>query len=119
MGTGGGGAIGQGETAEAVVRRETVEEAGIVVGDLVPLYQAMACPGASSETRTMFLGKTDTRGAGGVFGIDAEHENILAAAWPLATASLMLGRGEIIDLTCIAALQWLLLHHREMRERWC
>lgn len=113
-----GGVIEKGETAEEVVHREAVEEAGISLKALIPIYQVMACPGAMSETRTMFLGRADTRQAGGVFGVDVENENILAEPKSLAAAIEMMERGEILDLTCIAALQWLILHRREVDERW-
>src|SRR4051812_30296701 len=71
------GMIEQDETAEAMVRREVVEEANLVVGELLPIQNLMLTPGACSETCQIFLGRVDTAKAGGVFGLADEHEDIL------------------------------------------
>lgn len=113
-----GGIVGEGESAEAVVRREAMEESGLTLKALMPLYKAMACPGAVTEIRTMFLGLADTREAGGFFGLESEGEDIFADVVSLATARTMLKRGDIVDLTCIAALQWLLLNRDEVQASW-
>src|SRR5215212_5458802 len=40
------GIIENGETAETMIRRETVEEADLTVGDLLPIQNVMLTPGA-------------------------------------------------------------------------
>jgi ADP-ribose pyrophosphatase len=112
------GIIEEGETPEQVVRREAVEEANLEIRDLTPLYTIMASPGASSETCVLFVGRTDTTNAGGVFGLESEGENILVKVIPFAEARAMLDRGDIDNAPALIALQWLALHRDEIRSRW-
>lgn len=113
-----GGMVGKDESADAVVCREAVEESGLTLKALMPIYKAMGCPGAVSEIRTMYLGLADTSGAGGFFGLESEGEDIFADVVSLANALAMLKDGKIIDLTCIAALQWLLLNRDDVHASW-
>jgi ADP-ribose pyrophosphatase len=112
------GIIEQGETPERVVRREVGEEAGVEVGDLIPIHDLMLSPGAMSESCTAFLGRVDTTTAGGVFGLESEGENILVKVVPFDEARAMLDRGEIDNAVAVIALQWLALHRDEVRKRW-
>lgn len=112
------GIIEPGETAESMVRREAVEEAGLTVTDMLPIHSMMLTPGACSEACQIFLGRTDTSKAGGVFGLESEGENILVQVLPFAEAFAMVERDEIDNAVGIVALQWLALHHDEVRKRW-
>jgi ADP-ribose pyrophosphatase len=112
------GIIDEGETPEQVVRREAVEEAGLKIGDLVPIYNLMLSPGAVSESCALFLGRIDSTSAGGVFGLESEGEDILVKVVPLTEARAMLDRGEIDNAAAVVALQWLALHRDEVRSRW-
>jgi ADP-ribose pyrophosphatase len=84
------GIIEDGETPADVARREAVEEAAITITDLLPMGTVVLSPGACSETCTSFLGRADTKGAGGIFGLESENENILVKAVPTATRSTTL-----------------------------
>ena len=112
------GIIEEGETPDTVVRREAVEEAGLEIGDLIPIHVLQLSPGAMSETCALFLGRIDATGADGVFGLESEGENILVKPVPFAEARAMLDRGEIDNAAAVVALQWLALHHDEVRNRW-
>jgi ADP-ribose pyrophosphatase len=112
------GIIEEGETPERVVRREAGEEAGIEIGDLIPIHDVMLSPGAMSESCKVFLGRVDTTTAGGVFGLESEGENILVKVVPFAEARSMLDRGDIDNAAALIALQWLALHRDEIRDRW-
>lgn len=112
------GIIEEGETPEAVVRRESVEEAGLAIGDLIPIHNVIASPGAMSETCVLFLGRVDAADAGGVFGLESEGEDILVKVVPFAEARAMLDRGDIDNATAVIALQWLALHRADVRARW-
>lgn len=112
------GIIEVGETPEHVVRREAVEEANLEIRDLVPIYTVMASPGACSEACALFVGRTDTTSAGGVFGLESEDEDILVKVVPFAEVLAMLDRGDIDNAPAIIALQWLALHRDEIRNRW-
>ena len=112
------GIIEQGETPEDLVRRESVEEAGLAIGDLIPMHNVIASPGAMSETCALFVGRADTTKAGGVFGLESEGEDILVKVVPFAEARAMLDRGDIDNATAVIALQWLALHRADVRGRW-
>lgn len=112
------GMIEDGETAETMVRREAVEEAGLTVTDLLPMQSIMLTPGACSEACRIFLGRVDTSKAGGVFGLAAEGEDILVKAMPFAEAYALMERNEIDNAAGVIALQWLALHRDEVRDRW-
>ncbi len=112
------GIIEKGETAADMVRREAVEEAGLTVSDLLPIHRFMLTPGACSEACELFIGKVDTSKAGGVFGLKTEGEDILVRAIPFAEARAMLERNELDNAVAVVAIQWLALHHDEMRKRW-
>ena len=70
------GIIEEGEAPEEVARRETREEAGIEVMDLMPICRYLVSPGGSSESVILYCGRVDSRGAGGIHGLAAEHEDI-------------------------------------------
>ena len=70
----------------SMIRREAVEEAGLEVGELLPIQSVMLTPGACSETCQIFLGRVDTSNAGGVFGLASEGEDILVKVMPFAEA---------------------------------
>ena len=112
------GMIEEGEDAEEMVRREVVEETGLAVTDATRICGIMLSPGAMSESCEVFVGRTDTSNAGGIFGLPSEGENILVKVMTFAEAMAMVERDEISNSVTVIALQWLALHHEELRNRW-
>ena len=112
------GIIKDGETPDDVARREAVEEAAVTITDLLPMGTVILSPGACSETCTSFLGRADTTGVGGIFGLASENENILVKAVPFADARGLLDRNEVDNAVAVMALQWLALRRDEVRNRW-
>ena len=112
------GIIGDGETPEAVARREAQEEAGCEILDLIPVCHYLASPGGSSETVRLFCGRVDSRGLGGIHGLPEEHEDIRVEAVPFAEARVRLEGGRIGNAPTIIALQWLILNREPLRRRW-
>jgi ADP-ribose pyrophosphatase len=112
------GIIEDGETPERLVRREAVEEANLTIGDLEFVNSVMLTPGACSESCAIHVGRVDSAGAGGIFGLASENENILVKAMPFAEARAMLDRAEIDNAIAVIALQWLALHRDALRNRW-
>ena len=112
------GIIEEKETAEIMIRRETVEEAGLEVGELIPIQNVMLTPGACSEACQIFLGRIDSSKAGGVFGLESEGEDIMVKVLPFAEAYALVERNEIDNAVGVIALQWLALHRDEVRKRW-
>ena len=112
------GIIEANETAEAMVRREAVEEAGLQIADMLPIASIMLTPGACSESCQVFLGRIDATNAGGVFGLQSEGEDILVKVLPFREAYALVERREVDNAVAMIALQWLTLHREEVRKRW-
>jgi len=112
------GIIEPGESPEAVVRREALEEAGVAVTDLVPMFRYLASPGILTETVAAYCGRADSEGVGGVFGLDHEGEDIRAFTATLDEAMAMIADGRIVNVTTIVALQWLALNRPKLRRKW-
>ena len=108
-----------GETTEEVARRETVEEAGCTLLDLVPICHYLVSPGGASESITLFCGRIDASTiAPGVRGVVAEHEDIRVHVVTRAEAMALLHAGRINSAAPIIALQWLELNRPALLERW-
>ncbi len=109
------GIIGTGETAESVVRREAEEEAGVTVGAIIPLFDSLLSPGGCTERISMFVGLVESDGAGGVYGLDHEDEDIRAVVWPFEKAFAEVG-GRIITAPAMMCLQWLAMNRDHLRS---
>ena len=112
------GLIEEGESFKDVARRETKEEAGLDTLDLLQIYEMYASPGVFTEHVTLYLGRVDSTNAGGIHGIDHEHEDIRVFACPFGEALDLLDQGRIIVSHTIISLQWLALQRDEIRKRW-
>jgi len=112
------GIIEPGEGAEAVAHREGAEEAGLRFLELLPVCEVYTSPGGTTERVMIFCGRVDASNAGGLHGVDQEHEDIRAHVVSRTAALEMLGRGELRSAPTVIALQWLALHWSELRTRW-
>ena len=112
------GIIEANETAEAMIRREAIEEANLQIAEAMLIANIMLTPGACSESCQVFLGRIEAANAGGIFGLPSEGEDILVKALPFAEAYAMVERNEIDNAVGVIALQWLALHRDEVRKRW-
>ena len=112
------GILETGETPEAVVYREAEEEMGCPVADIIPICQFFVSPGSTTETTALFCGRVDSTQASGIQGVATEHEDIQVHVVPFATALQMLTTGKIRFAPAVIALQWLALHHEEVKKRW-
>ena len=112
------GAIEEGETAEEVAYRESMEEAGCEIQQLMVINEFYTTPGGSSEWITLFCGKVDSTQVGGIYGLDHEDEDILVRAVDFDEAYLMLENGEIESAIPIIAIQWLALNRQKLKQQW-
>lgn len=112
------GMIEVGETPEDLARREAAEEAGLEILDLIPALTFLNSSGAMSQTTATFIGRVDASGAGGVFGLDDEGEDILVRPMPLSNAMDLLNWGRIPDAQTVVCLQWLALNRDRVRADW-
>lgn len=112
------GLIDSDESDEQVARRESAEEAGLVVTDLIRIGRYYSSPGGSSEQFTAYCGRVSAAGAGGVFGLAGEHEDIRVHCIPWADIPALLAEGAVRNVHTIAVLQWLLLNHDAVHAQW-
>jgi ADP-ribose pyrophosphatase len=112
------GAIEEGETAEQVAYRESIEEAGCEIQELMVINEFYTTPGGSSEKITLFCGRVDSTLVGGIHGLDDEDEDILVRAVPFDEAYNMLENREIESAIPIIAIQWLALNRQQLKHKW-
>jgi nudix-type nucleoside diphosphatase (YffH/AdpP family) len=102
------GMIGD-EDAETAVRREALEEMGVLLGPLDYIARVWPSPGVSTERQSLFLAAytaADRTEAGG--GAPGEHEGITVIERPLTALAADADYGRITDgklLTLIFALR--------------
>ena len=106
------------ESAEEVIRREAIEEAGCTITDLTPIHKYYSTPGGSTEMIDVYLARTDTAGLGGIHGLDEEGEDIRGCVVSCDTAFDWLDQGRIDSSMPIIALQWFRLNRDKIRRQW-
>jgi len=112
------GLIENGEPHEDVARRETLEEAGLEIANLRRISGFHSSPGVFTEHVSIFVAHVDSRNAGGIHGLDHEHEDIRVLVYSFAESLEMLESGLISTSHTIVALQWLAMHRSEVRDCW-
>ena len=75
-------------------------------------------PGGSTELIHLYCGRISTKSAGGLFGMEHEHEDIRAHVFSADEAIAMIYDGRINNAAAIIALQWLQLNRPRLREGW-
>ncbi|HEY0833874.1 MAG TPA: NUDIX domain-containing protein [Azospirillum sp.] len=113
------GMVGKGETAEEVARRESQEEAGCTVREIERVCEFFPSPGAFTERVTLFCGRVDCTGVGGIHGLESEHEDIRVSVVPVDEALRLLDEDRLNNSITIIALQWLMRHRERLRTAWC
>ncbi len=112
------GIIEDGEAEHDVAGREAMEEAGAAIGELIPIHRYLVSPGGASESVSLYCGRVDSRGLGGVHGLPEEHEDIRVEVVNADSAIGMLNEGRISNAVTIIALQWLALNRERLRRTW-
>lgn len=110
------GAIEEGETAAEVALREAKEEAGCEIQELKLIQAFYTTPGGASEWLSLFYGRVDSTGVGGIHGLDHEDEDIRVSAVKFDEVWKMLERGKIESAIPIIAIQWLYIHRDRIRS---
>lgn len=112
------GLVEPGEALEEVARRETLEEAGVVITDMEFVFEFMPSAGGSDERFTLFVAPADLSRAGGVHGVAEEGENIRVNVMGLKQALQLVSSGRINNAPCMLALQWLALNKAQVLSKW-
>ena len=107
-----------GESAEEVVHREALEEAGCLLSDLEPMHQCYSSPGGSNERVSLFFARTDSSDVGGIHGLDEEGEDIKVHVVSSQQAFDWLDNGRIDSAMPIIAMQWFRLNRERIRQQW-
>lgn len=110
------GAIETGETAEEVAYRESVEEAGCEIQELIKINDFFTSPGGTSELLSLFYGKVDTSNVGGFHGLDDEDEDISVTTMKFDEVYQLLLDGKILSAIPIIAIQWLFINRDKLRQ---
>jgi ADP-ribose pyrophosphatase len=112
------GMIGDAETAEEVAQRESLEESGCPVTALQHICSYYPSPGACSETIELFCGRVDASKAGGIHGLDHEHEDIRVFTVDFNEAFSWIDSGRLNSAAVIMALQWLAMNKSTLLQSW-
>ncbi|MEI6986882.1 MAG: NUDIX domain-containing protein, partial [Rhodospirillaceae bacterium] len=112
------GIIGSGESDDEVARRETIEEAGCTVTDMIRIGDYLVSPGGTSETNTLFCARVDASLAGGIHGLANEQEDIRVKVMSSGAAIARLDADGIDNAATIIALGWLARHRDDIRRCW-
>lgn len=107
-----------GETPEQVAQREGQEEAGLSFQRLDKICDYLVSPGGSTEMIHLYVGLVSTETAGGIFGVEHEHEDIRAHVVSADEAIAMIQDGRINNAAAIIAIQWLQLNRDRLRREW-
>lgn len=110
------GAIEPGETAEEVAYRESVEEAGCEIQQLIKINDFFTSPGGTSELLSLFYGRVDTTNIGGIHGLDDENEDISVTTMKFDDVYQLLLDGKILSAIPIIAIQWLFINRDSLRQ---
>lgn len=112
------GMIEDKETTEDVARRETLEESGCTVHELIPICTYLVSPGGTSEQITLYCGHVNANQAQGLHGNVDEDEDIRVSSYPFNAALSMIDDGRINSASPIMALQWLALNKQQVIKQW-
>jgi ADP-ribose pyrophosphatase len=112
------GIIEPGESAEQVARRESVEESDCTISELLTIAEYFSSPGGSSEFFHLYCGRVSSDGAGGIYGLAHEGEDIRAQVFGFDDAMALMASGKINNAHTMIALQWLQLNKRDVQRQW-
>lgn len=112
------GMIDEGETPEAAIRRELLEEIGYQVQHLQPVSHFFPSPGACDERIFIFYAQVKPVHAvteGG--GVDDEGEDIRRVHLPVKSALDQLKSATFTDAKTIIALQWFSANRKKLMRK--
>jgi nudix-type nucleoside diphosphatase (YffH/AdpP family) len=100
-----------GDNPEDCIRKETEEETGYKIGDVIKVLETYMSPGSVTEILYLFIGAYEEKmkvSEGG--GAADETENIEVMEYSFETAIKMIASGEIKDAKTILLLQYAQIH---------
>lgn len=117
------GLCDDGESPEATIRREIIEEAGVGVTELERIGDFVLTAGGADERCTLYAGRIKAPQAGpdgiiGSGGLASENEDIRVRRMPAADAITRAIAGDYPNAVTSLALLWLAARRDWLRERW-
>ncbi len=113
------GIIEEGEHADEVARRESMEEAHCQLAALESIAQVYVSPGGSSESVQLFCAKTDvSKLSQYTAGLEEEGEDIRVHVVAFSQAMALLQQKKIKSAPAMMCLQWLQLNKYLIKEKW-
>lgn len=110
------GRIDPGETPEDAARREAVEEAGLVLGALLPVAGYYPTPGAKAEFLYSYVALCDLPdGVEGVFGVEGETEDIRGHLISFERLMELVATGEASNAPVVLTALWLQRERERLR----
>ncbi len=111
------GRLDPGEDAEACLRREAIEEAGLEIGRMHHIADYYPSPGAVTEFVYSYIGEARLSGRGGeVGGVEGEHEDIRSHVVPFETFMDLVASGEANTAPLIMSAFWLSQNRARLRR---
>ncbi|REG84837.1 NUDIX domain-containing protein [Marinomonas pollencensis] len=114
------GMVEAGESDEEVARRESLEEAGVIVKRLEYLFKFVPSPGGLVEYLRMYAGEFDATSVdvNRTHGLDEENEDIRLHLMTADEAIALLDT-DVENASTIMGLQWFALNKAKLVKRWC
>lgn len=112
------GMVEDGEQPQDVALRESEEEAGVQVEQLIHCLSVWDSPGGVIERIHLFAGKVDSTKAKGIYGLADENEDIRVHVVKREQAYQWVCEGKIDNSIAVMGLQWLQLNYRFLQETW-
>lgn len=112
------GMIEPGESPEQVARREAMEEAGLQINRIQPIFNYLTSPGGCTERMIVLAAEVDSHLAQGIHGLEQENEDIMVHVISREQAYQWVTTGRIDNAASIIAIQWLQLNYQQLRNSW-
>lgn len=112
------GRIDTDQAPDAVARREAVEEAGCDLGVMEEIGGFYQSPGIFAEHITYYCASADLSAAGGLYGLEAEDEDIRAVVVPLDEALAAVDSNRIVSAPTALALLWIARNRARLEREW-
>ena len=110
------GRIDPGETADDAARREAVEEAGLELGELLPVAGYYPTPGAKTEFLYSYVALCDLPDeCAGVFGVAGEAEDIRGHLVSFDGLMALVASGEASNAPVVLTALWLQRERARLR----
>jgi ADP-ribose pyrophosphatase len=112
------GIVEHGENQEDVAHREAFEEAGCQLLALDAIANVYTSPGGTSETTQLYCACVDSTDIEGIYGLEAEGEDIRVLVLPFYQLLNYLHEGRLNNASSMISVQWLMLNKEKIRQKW-